>query len=120
MKINIKSILIVTLMIICILLGVLYMSNISHVGRGYKQEITDLNKVISAKDAVISAINKERLSLKRSRESLMVSINTLTQLRLRNDSLRNTEKSRSYERHTIIDDANLNELSDIISRHIEN
>lgn len=119
MKISAKSILIAVLAIGCLVLGILYLSKGSQDNRDYKSKIKKLNSQLEEKDRLITEIASERDSLNNERQPMMAELEKLRIVRREVDSLRNIEKQKSHENHNTINDADINELSGIISGLIE-
>lgn len=119
MKISLNTIVVFILGAGCMILGVLYLGKGTQDGSQYKGQIKDLNSEIVRKDSIFNAIRLERQALRYENTRLLTVIDALAAKKYKNDSLRKVIKTNSDEKHTDIDNADLNKLSHILSRYLE-
>lgn len=82
----------------------------------YKHE--ELNNNLKTADSLMLEINISFKALELERDSLLNEIDSLNVIRVELDSIRNVKIKKSNEKHNQINDANLSELSSIISGYI--
>lgn len=107
-----------TLIIGCLLLGILYLIEVGSNYGTYKSTQRDLDSKLSELDSLLVIRKKQLFELSALAKKGRIIVDQLESKRAELNEVKIKNNKDSYEKHNEINDANLNELSNIISGYI--